>query len=70
MLLTEESPGHTGMDLRNEFIRLTCNSRASALALPRFGTFRVFPGSGKGEQPYVFRAIANGSFGLAGLRRP
>jgi hypothetical protein len=41
---------HTGMDLRDELIRLACDNRASAQPLPRFGIFPVFPESGKGER--------------------
>jgi hypothetical protein len=58
---------HTGMDLCYELTRLTCDNRASAHPLPRFGIFPVFPEPGKGERA-SFMAIANGSFGLAVLR--
>src|SRR6266436_977045 len=43
------------MDLRYELIRLTCDNRASAQPLPRFGIFPVFPEPGKGERASVFQ---------------
>src|SRR6266436_6571742 len=45
---------HTGMDLRDELIRLACDNRASAQPLIRFGIFPVFPEPGKGERASVF----------------
>jgi len=45
---------HTGMDLRDEFIRLACDNRASAQPFSRFGIFPVFPEPGKGERASVF----------------
>src|SRR5262245_12604250 len=37
---------HTGMDLRDEFIGLACDNRASAQPLPGFGIFPVFSRAG------------------------
>jgi len=45
---------HTGMDLRDELIRLTSDNRAGAQPLPRFGIFPVFPEPGKGKGSAVF----------------
>ena len=48
-MLLRKNHRHTGMDLRDELIRLAYN-RASAQPLPRFGIFPVFPEPGKGER--------------------
>jgi hypothetical protein len=48
---------HTGMDLRDELIRLACDNRASAHPLPRFGIFPVFPESGKGAIVYDISTV-------------
>ncbi len=45
---------HTGMDLRDELVRLARNNRAGAQPFSRFGIFPVFPESGKGERVSVF----------------
>jgi hypothetical protein len=42
------------MDLRDEFIGLACDNRASAKPFPGFGIFPSFPESGKGERASVF----------------
>ena len=44
----------TGMDLRDELVRLACDNRASAQPLSRFGIFPIFPEPGKGERASVF----------------
>src|SRR5262249_28784068 len=49
-MLLGKNHRHTGMDLRDEVIRLACDNRASAKALPRFGIIPSFPKSGKSEQ--------------------
>ena len=67
-MLLRENHGHTGMDLRDELIRLACDNRASAQPLSRFGIFPVFPEARKENGRPSFMAIANGSFGLAVLR--
>src|SRR5438132_7762085 len=53
-MLLRKNYRHTGMDLRDELIRLACDNRASAEPLPRFGIFPVFPEPGKGERASVF----------------
>src|SRR3981081_769340 len=53
-MLLRKNHRHTGMDLRNELIRLACDNRASAQPLPRFGIFPVLPEPGKGERASVF----------------
>ena|ERR1700740_1641515 len=45
---------HTGMDLRDELIRLAGDNRASAQPLSRFGIFPVFPEGRKGKRASVF----------------
>jgi hypothetical protein len=45
---------HTGMDLREELVRLACDNRASAHPFSRFRIFPVFPKAGKGERASVF----------------
>src|SRR6266404_6584446 len=54
MMLLRKNHRHTGMDLRDELIRLACDNCASAQPLPRFGIFPVFPEPGKGEWASVF----------------
>ncbi len=49
-MLLGKNHRHTGMDLRDELIRLACDNRASAHPLPRLGIFPVFPEPGKGER--------------------
>ena len=45
---------HTGMDLRDELIRLARDNRASAQPLVRLRISPVFPEPGKGERASVF----------------
>jgi hypothetical protein len=45
---------HTGMDLRDELIRLACDNRAGAQALSRFGIFPVFSRAGTKVNGRVF----------------
>jgi hypothetical protein len=52
----EESPTY-GMDLRDEFIRLAGDNRASGRPLPRFRIFPVFPKPGKGRNAITGRRI-------------
>jgi hypothetical protein len=52
-MLLRKNHRHTGMDLRDQLIRLACDNRASAQPLPRFGIFPIFPESGKGERASV-----------------
>jgi|SRR5271165_1702470 len=59
-MLLRKNHRHTGMDLRDELIRLACDNRASAQPLPRFGIFPVFPESGKGERASVFHGDRHG----------
>src|SRR3977135_4004440 len=53
-MLLRKNHRRTGMDLRDELIRLACDNSASAQPLPRFGIFPVFPEAGKGERAAVF----------------
>src|SRR6266404_2131601 len=53
-MLLRKNHRHTGMDLRDELIRLACDNRASAQPLSGFGIFPVFPEPGKGEWESVF----------------
>src|SRR6266481_1485947 len=53
-MLLRKNHRHTGMDLRDELIRLACDNRTNAQPLPRFGISPVFPESGKGERASVF----------------
>jgi hypothetical protein len=42
-MLLRKNHRHTGMDLRDELVRLARNNRAGAQPLPRFGILPVFP---------------------------
>src|SRR5258708_980376 len=53
-MLLGKNHRHTGMDLRDELIRLACDNRASAQPFSRFGISPVFPEPGKGERASVF----------------
>jgi hypothetical protein len=54
MLLEEESPAYGDGSARASWIRFACDNRARAQPFPRFGTFPVFPESGKSERTAVF----------------
>src|SRR6266478_6067108 len=45
-MLLRKNHRHTGMDLRDELIRLACDNRARAQPLPGFGIFPVFSRAG------------------------
>jgi hypothetical protein len=59
---------HTGMDLRDELVRLARNNRAGAQPFSRFGIFPVFSrAEAKVNGRPSFMGSANGSFGFAVL---
>ena len=69
-MLLRKNHRHTGMDLRDELIRLACDNRASAQPFSRLdsGSFQFSQSPAKVNGRASFMAIANGSFGFAVLR--
>src|ERR1700732_814910 len=53
-MLLRNNRRHTGMDLRDEFVGLSCDNRAGAYPLSSFGIFPVLPKTSKGEWAVVF----------------
>jgi len=60
-MLLRKNHRHTRMDLRDEFIGLACDNRASAEPLSGFGIFPSFPEASEGERASVFRPFNNAS---------